>query len=175
MLLFFHISNFQSTSFCFLPTVSFEYYFNFNIHCDAVEDCFCVEHRLSYTEVLCFSLFVNRNLILEPATGLNCSIRNEKYMSHGRQVKLLMKAVSFKQREGDDHQSLKIRPHFLQHGQVKGIHGTVLLLFNSILFFFPISLFFWKKKDNRYVKDFCSQKVAHCCLGQYVAGSSAGM
>lgn len=64
----------------------------------------------------------------------------------------LMKAVSSEQREGDDHQSLKMLPHFLQHSQVKGVHRTVLLLFNSILFFFPISLFFWKKHDNWYVK-----------------------
>lgn len=72
----------------------------------------------------------------------------------------LMKAVFFKQGEEHDDQSLKILPPFLQHGQVKGIHRTMLLSFNSIFFLFPISLFFWKKQDKLVCeKDFVSQKV----------------
>lgn len=87
-----------------------------------------------------------------------------------------MKTVSFGQGEGDDHQSLKILPPCVQHGQVKEINRTALIFFNSILFLFPISLLFGRNRTNWYVKKtFFSQKVAWCYHGQYIAGSSAGI
>lgn len=128
-------------------------------------------HRGAMLYIIC-----QQKLDIRTNTWLELQYLKWEIYFHGRQVKLFNEGCVFWAGGRRWSSIFKNTPLFLQHGQVKGIYRTVLLFFNSILFLLPISLFFWKKQDNWYVKKtFFSQKVAHCYLSQYIARSSAGI
>lgn len=120
-----------------------------------MEECFCVEHQLSHTEVPCFVVFVNRNLILGPVIGLNCSIRTKNICPVAGKSNSLVKTVTVEQREGGGRQSLKTPPHTHFSATLANKRKVTEQCYFYLLAFyfcFPFNYSFGGNRTNWYAK-----------------------